>query len=173
MRGGPHSAPRWNRSWLHSDGMLSALHLEGLRHALLRQPIAPGARGDDEFNGLAAKYSFALDDYFAVRTVSRMSNGIMARGRTDYFDNDSVDLDGLQIGDQILFATNPALVALGRGAWDPLTVLVTDVDTSRDDPRTNLNTLRVQGFGTTDQTLASLIVSCSSVPGARLGICSM
>jgi len=88
--------------------------------------------------------------------VSRMSNGIMARGRTDYFDNDSVDLDGLQIGDQILFATNPALVALGRGAWDPLTVLVTDVDTSRDDPRTNLNTLRVQGFGTTDQTLASL-----------------
>jgi hypothetical protein len=145
----------WNRSWLHSDGMLAALHLEGLRLALMRQPAA-GARPDDEFNDLATRYSVALDDYFEVRKVSRLSNGVMARGRTDYFENASAGLDDLQVGDQVLFATNPALTALGRDAWDPLTVLVTDVDTSPDDPRSNLNKLRVQGFGTADVTLASL-----------------
>ena len=43
-----------------------------------------------------------------------MPDGIMRQGRTDCLENGATDVDDLLIGDQLLFATNPALIALGR-----------------------------------------------------------
>jgi hypothetical protein len=135
----------WQRTWLHSDGLISALFLEALRFAKLRREGS-----DDLFNALPTKYKLALDDYFDVRPKPvKTANGIMAAGRTDYFENGSIAFDDLQPGDQVLFESNPVLVVLGFSAWEYPTVLITDVettDTSSDEPKVLLNNLRVQGF---------------------------
>jgi hypothetical protein len=138
----------WNRSWLHSDGLMAALHVEGLRHALLRQPLPDGTRRDDAFNSLTAQFTVALDDYFRLRSVARLENGIMDPGRNEFFENAGIAPDDLQIGDQVLFDTNPALTAAGAVAWDYPTVLVTDVDTALDRPSINFTDVKVQGFNT-------------------------
>ena len=139
----------WARSWLHSDGLLAALHLEALCHGLRRQEPMNGIR-DVEFDAQAGKYAMALDDYFHQRRVTWVRNSIMQTGRTDYFENGGVPPDDLQVGDQVLFETNPALVALGTTNWDYPTVLVTDVDYSSDKPTIDFARVGVQGFGTTD-----------------------
>ncbi len=145
----------WARSWLHSDGVMSGLHLEALRFALMRQPQATGIglRPDDEFNELPWKFGLALDDCFELREVTHVSNGIMAKGKNEYFENGAALLDDLQIGDQVLFDTNPALVALGTTAWDYPTVLVTDLDTPPDKPGINLGELKLQGLGTDELSM--------------------
>ncbi len=140
----------WNRSWLHSDGLLAALHIDGLRHALSRQPAQAGGRPDDAFNTLAKDSLLALDDYFHLRHVTWPPNTIMGTGpedgRREWFQNGAIETNDLQIGDQVLFDTNPALVGVGAIAFDYPTVLVTDVDSSLDAPTVNLNGLRLQGF---------------------------
>lgn len=146
----PNRQDWWSRSWLHSDGMLAALHIEGLRHALLRQPLAPGTRADDVFNTLSGQFTMALEDYFRLRHVTWVTNGIMNTGRNDFFENGGISPDDLQIGDQVLFDTNPALVVVGAIAWDYPTVLVTDVDTALGKPSINFADVKVQGFGTTE-----------------------
>ena len=139
----------WERAWLHSDGVLAAIHLEALRHAKLRRDGK-----DDLFNALPAKVSLALDDYFEVRPqLVKTPNGIMRPGRTDHFENAAVAFDDLQVGDQVLFETNPVMSALGVAAWEYPTVLISGLDTSdtaSDQPRLLLNRLRVQGFGAAD-----------------------
>jgi len=139
----------WQRAWLHSDGLISALFLEALRFAKLRREGS-----DDLFNALPTNRSLALDDYFDVRPKPvNTPNGIMAAGRTDYFENGSVPFDDLQAGDQVLFDSNPIMVVLGFSAWEYPTVLITDVDTtdtSSDEPKVLLNNLTVQGFDSAD-----------------------
>jgi hypothetical protein len=141
------SSDWWDRPWLHSDGVLSALHLEALRHALARRHQG----SDDSFNTLPERFSLALDDYFGVRPlVKRVPNGIMQPGRTDYFENGAIPFDDLQIGDQVLFETNPAALALGAASWDYPTVLVTELDSSPDGTKLRPDQLKLQGFGTAD-----------------------
>jgi hypothetical protein len=139
----------WERAWLHSDGVLAAIHLEALRHAKLRRDGK-----DDLFNALPASFSLALDDYFEVR-VQRVKtpNGIMRPGRNEYFENAAVAFDDLQVGDQVLFETNPVMSVLGVTAWEYPTVLISGLDTSdtaSDQPRLLLHRLQVQGFGAAD-----------------------
>jgi hypothetical protein len=84
--------------------------------------------------------------------------GIMRPGRTDYFENGSIPFDDLQIGDQVLFETNPVMFVLGSSAWEYPTVLISDLDTSdtaSDEPKLLLNRVRVQGFGTADLDYSS------------------
>jgi hypothetical protein len=138
---------------------------------LLRQPPAAGLRPDDEFNQLASRFSLALDDYFEVRRVSHAPDGIMRRGRTDYFENGGIAFDDLQIGDQVLFATNPVLTALGASAWDYPTVLITDIDTTAEKQSLNLTRLRVQGFGAADLDYPSFqLLLMRTVDAALQGI---
>ncbi|MET0335600.1 MAG: hypothetical protein ABW190_15110, partial [Rhizobacter sp.] len=144
----------WNRSWLHADGMMAALHIEALRFALMRHaPTGPGLRFDDEFDALPWKHSLTLDDCFELRQVVRPADSIMAPGKNDYFDNGATALDDLQVGDQVIFADSPVLTALGRTSWDYPTLLVTDVDTSVDKAGVNLSGLKVQGFGSDELSL--------------------
>jgi hypothetical protein len=142
----------WERAWLHADGVMSALHLEALRHAKLRR-----TQNDDLFDALPTRFSLALDDYFEVRAHTvRPANGIMRAGRTDHFENGAVAPDDLQIGDQVLYELNPVLLALGAKGWEYPTALVTDVDTAPNKPELQPDRLRVQGFGTADLDHPSL-----------------
>jgi hypothetical protein len=144
----------WNRTWLRADAIMSALHLEGLCSALALNVQPPG-RPDDEFNAIPQTYALALDDYFQVRRWPLAPAAIMMPGRTDYFENATIPKDDLQPGDQVMFETPPVLVAAGRAAREYPTVLVTDVDSSREKPDVHLANLEVQGFGTTSHSQSS------------------
>jgi hypothetical protein len=145
----------WLRSWLNSDGMLSAIHLEALLHARRRRD-----HNDNLFDGLRDKFDLVLDDHFGIRTVAGAQNSIMRSGRTDLFDNGPVPYDDLQIGDQLLVDKATSLLTLSvlSSTWDYPTVLVTDVDS---DPNGDaliemLNRIRIQGFMTADLTFGAL-----------------
>jgi len=134
----------WQRSWLHPNGVLAAIQFEGLLHAKSRRDT-----NDEAFNTFGKRFVLALDDYFGLRGFKPVEQSAMQPGRTDYFQNDPIDVQHVQIGDQILFETNLLVFALA-GWWDYPAALVTDVDTNPDDQRIDLRRLMVQGFGSVE-----------------------
>jgi hypothetical protein len=156
----------WQRTWLHSDGVLAALHLEALQFAKHR------LKDDALFNSLPDRANLALDDYFEVRRrVASANNGIMRPGRTLHFENASIPLNDLQIGDQVLFDTSPVLFALGSTIWDYPTALVTELDISVETLALDLSELKIQGFDTADLNYPSFqVVLAKTVDGALDGV---
>jgi hypothetical protein len=156
----------WQRTWLHSDGVLAALHVEALQFAKHR------LKDDTLFNSLPDRAALALDDYFQVRPrIASAHNGIMQSGRTLHFENASIPLDDLQIGDQVLFDTSPVLFALGSTMWDYPTALVTELDTSAEGRALDLRELKTQGFDTADLNYPSFqVVLTKTVDRALAGV---
>jgi hypothetical protein len=128
--------------------VFSALHIEALRHALLRR-----TGSDDQFDALVHEYKLVLGDAFDVLKHARVPGSIFAPGVTDHFQNDVVPENELQVGDQILFDVHPVLF----GMWDHEcpTAMVTSVD-PRTDGTAAETRIRVQGFNTADLTVGEL-----------------
>ena len=158
------STDYWDRSFLHSDGVMSALLLEALRFGKLRREGT-----DDIFDALPARVTLALDDHFRLRSFVNWAGGILGPGGMDYFQNSAIPLDDLQIGDQVLFETSPVLRGLGFVEWEYPTVLVTEIDTTSGSTGIlNLHGVRMQGFGTPDLDLPSFQLLLAKAVDATL-----
>jgi hypothetical protein len=132
----------FQRSLLLPDGVFSALHLEALRHALLRR------NGSDEvFDALLDRFDYVLGDPFDVLKHARVPRSLLAPGVTDHFENEAVAEDELQVGDQLLFDVHPVL--FGLSGRDYPTAMVTSILPAKDGTA-SLSGVRVQGFDTAD-----------------------
>lgn len=135
------------RSLLHADGVLCALHLEALRHALLRR------HGSDQpFDDLLARFDYVLGDPFDLLKHARVPRSIFAPGVTDHFQNEGIPDDELQVGDQLLFDVHP--VFFGLSGREVPTAMVTSI-APEVDGTLRLEGVRVQGFDTADLPLGA------------------
>lgn len=135
----------FERSLLHSDGVFSALHLEALRHALLRRNGS-----DQQFDALLDRYDLVLGDAFGILGHARVPRSIFAPGVTDHFQNEAIAEADLQVGDQLLFDVHPVLFGLWGREYP--TVMVTAIDPAESGIAT-VARIRVQGFDTADLTV--------------------
>jgi len=146
----------WDRAWLYTDHVMSALHLEALRFAKLRRE-----QKDDTFNGLAEKFSLAFNDHFDTRAkevdwpkpapLDIVGDDIL-RGTNEHFENIFLSYPDLQVGDEIFFWNNFLYSVIKTGMDQPANVLVTDVASDPDTGGVNLREMKLQGFKTPELT---------------------
>lgn len=138
----------WWKPWLHADGAFSAVHLEALRFSLHRETGSA-----DRFNAMARATTIALEDGFGIRGYAQVADHPLKRGRTECFENATVSLDELQIGDQVLVESLfPFLIAAW---WEYPTCLISNVDVDAQNGRLAPDGLGVAGYVTAEQRFSS------------------
>jgi hypothetical protein len=138
----------WWKPWLHADGAFSAVHLEALRFGLHRKTGSA-----DQFNTTARATTIALEDAFGLRGYAQVADHPLKPGRTEWFENATVSLDELQIGDQVLVESLvPFLLAAW---WEYPTCLVSNIDVDAQSGRLALDGLDVAGYVTAEQRFSS------------------
>jgi hypothetical protein len=109
------------RSWLYCDMCGSMTNLEALAFALARR-----TGSDAEFDAVANKVTnpdpARYDAYMALGPVvyadgPRDMGSLMADPHDPYFENTTVALDELQVGDFTVFWSNRVYDAIAAGAW--------------------------------------------------------
>jgi len=90
----------WNRNWVFCDHMISALHLDALRFALLRR----NRDNDNEFNSAAASGMHLTVLLSGTSPVNPTE--LMGANASKYFDAVKVSPADLEVGDHIIFWNN-------------------------------------------------------------------
>jgi hypothetical protein len=136
----------WDRSWLFCDHVVSALHLEGLRHGLRRREGS-----DARFDQIANTPSIGPVLIGALLSSSPHPGTppylIAGQNEDPYFQQILIFEEDLQAGDHVIIWNSWLYSMVGRGEWRLENSIVMDVD---HDPATGLlkrERLALQGHG--------------------------
>jgi hypothetical protein len=139
----------WERTWIWCDHTIAALHLESLLHAIRRR-----TGSDAEFNTIGAAKPPGYMSFDAVVDGHGSDEFLTDSGDTRYFENLTVDLADLQVGDHLIFWNSPLYGVLSDGDWRLENALIMDVDSDPGAATVNVDGLVMQGHGTGEKIYA-------------------
>jgi hypothetical protein len=138
------SSDFWRRTWWFCDHVIAALQIEALRFASARR-----TNEDDDFNDLVRLNPGKFKITATVGKGHPRDQGfLMAVGGDPYFDNTTITLPQLEVGDQLIFWNSILYPLVSSEAWSLENAVVTDLRSTPFPAGVDAGKTKVQGHGT-------------------------